>query len=36
MRRAARARAERGRPQWKRAFGYVPDTRRKEDDDGTR
>ena len=36
MRRAARAKAEQGRPQWKRAFGYVPDTRRKEDDDGTR
>jgi DNA invertase Pin-like site-specific DNA recombinase len=36
MRRAARQKAERGKPQWKRAFGYVPDTRRKEEDDGTR
>jgi DNA invertase Pin-like site-specific DNA recombinase len=36
QRRAARQKAERGKPQWKRAFGYVPDTRRKEDDDGTR
>ena len=36
MRRAARQRAERGKPQWKRAFGYVPDTRPKEEDDGTR
>jgi DNA invertase Pin-like site-specific DNA recombinase len=36
MRRAARAKAEKGKPQWKQAFGYLPDTRRKEDDDGTR
>lgn len=36
MRRAARQKAERGKPQWKRAFGYVPDTRSKEEDDGTR
>jgi DNA invertase Pin-like site-specific DNA recombinase len=36
MRRAARQKAERGRPQWKRAFGYVPDTRRNGEDDGTR
>jgi DNA invertase Pin-like site-specific DNA recombinase len=36
MRRAARQKAEQGRPQWKKAFGYLPDTRRKEDDDGTR
>jgi DNA invertase Pin-like site-specific DNA recombinase len=36
MRRAARQKAERGKPQWKAAFGYVRDTRRKEDDDGTR
>jgi DNA invertase Pin-like site-specific DNA recombinase len=36
QRRAARQRAEQGRPKWKRAFGYVPDTRKKEDDDGTR
>ncbi len=29
--------AEQGRPQWKRAFGYVPDTAPQgEDDDGTR
>jgi DNA invertase Pin-like site-specific DNA recombinase len=36
MRRAARQKAEQGKPKWKRAFGYVPDTRPKEDDDGTR
>lgn len=36
MKRAAKAKAEQGRPQWKRAFGYLPDTRRKEDDDGMR
>jgi DNA invertase Pin-like site-specific DNA recombinase len=36
QRRAARQRAEQGRPKWKRAFGYLPDSRRKEDDDGTR
>jgi DNA invertase Pin-like site-specific DNA recombinase len=36
QRRAARQKAECGKPQWKRAFGYVPDTRRKEEDDGTR
>ncbi|MDO3403427.1 recombinase family protein [Mycolicibacterium neoaurum] len=36
MRRAAKQKAENGRPQWKKAFGYLPDTRRKEDDDGTR
>ena len=34
--RAARQRAERGKPQWKRAFGYLPDSRPKELDDGTR
>jgi DNA invertase Pin-like site-specific DNA recombinase len=34
--RAARQRAQQGRPRWKRAFGYVPDTRPKEADDGTR
>jgi DNA invertase Pin-like site-specific DNA recombinase len=34
--RAARQRAEQGRPQWKRAFGYHPDTRDKKQDDGTR
>lgn len=36
MRRAAVQKAERGLPKWKRAFGYLPDTRSKEDDDGTR
>lgn len=36
MKRAARQKAERGRPQWKRAFGYLPETRRRSDDDGTR
>jgi DNA invertase Pin-like site-specific DNA recombinase len=34
--RAARQRAEQGRPKWKRAFGYHPDTRDKKHDDGTR
>ncbi|WP_231977626.1 recombinase family protein [Mycobacterium sp. E2989] len=34
--RAARAKAESGRPQWKAAFGYERDTRPKERDDGTR
>jgi hypothetical protein len=36
QRRAAVQRAQRGLPKWKAAFGYLPDTRRKEDDDGTR
>jgi DNA invertase Pin-like site-specific DNA recombinase len=36
QRRAAVQKAERGLPKWKLAFGYLPDTRRKEDDDGTR
>ncbi|PJE21521.1 MAG: serine recombinase [Mycobacterium sp.] len=36
MRRAAVQKAERGLPKWRRAFGYLPDTRSKEDDDGTR
>jgi DNA invertase Pin-like site-specific DNA recombinase len=36
IRRTAREKAESGRPQWKQAFGYLPDTRRKEDDDGKR
>ena len=36
MKRAARQKAEQGRPKWKRAFGYLPDTRPKELDDGTR
>ena len=34
--RAARQRAEQGKPKWKKAFGYVPDTRDKRHDDGTR
>ncbi len=34
--RAARARAEGGKPKWRRAFGYLPYEGRKEDDDGTR
>jgi DNA invertase Pin-like site-specific DNA recombinase len=34
--RAARQRAEQGKPKWKKAFGYVPDTRDKKHDDGTR
>jgi DNA invertase Pin-like site-specific DNA recombinase len=36
QKRAARQKAEQGKPQWKRAFGYIPDTRSKEQDDGTR
>jgi DNA invertase Pin-like site-specific DNA recombinase len=36
MRRAARQKAEQGRPQWKNAFGYLPELRRRQDDDGTR
>jgi DNA invertase Pin-like site-specific DNA recombinase len=36
QRRAARSKAEKGTPKWKRAFGYLPDTRDKKDDDGTR
>jgi DNA invertase Pin-like site-specific DNA recombinase len=36
MRRAAVQKAERGLPKWKHAFGYLPDTRGKKDDDGTR
>jgi DNA invertase Pin-like site-specific DNA recombinase len=36
QRRAARSKAEKGTPKWKRAFGYLPDTRSKADDDGTR
>jgi len=36
MLRAARQKAESGKPQWKRAFGYLPETRRKDEDDGTR
>ena len=34
--RAARQRAEQGKPKWKKAFGYIPDTRDKKHDDGTR
>ncbi|MCV7179546.1 recombinase family protein [Mycolicibacterium sphagni] len=34
--RAARQKAEQGKPQWKRAFGYLHDTRPKGQDDGTR
>jgi DNA invertase Pin-like site-specific DNA recombinase len=34
--RAARQRAREGKPKWKRAYGYVPDTRDKKQDDGTR
>lgn len=36
MKRAARQKAEQGTPKWKRAFGYLPETRRRADDDGTR
>lgn len=36
MRRAARQKAEQGRPKWRRAFGYLPYTGPKEADDGTR
>lgn len=36
MRRAARQKAEQGRPKWRRAFGFVPYTGTKETDDGTR
>ncbi|MCA9642510.1 MAG: recombinase family protein, partial [Myxococcales bacterium] len=36
MLRAARQKAEQGVPKWKRAFGYLPETRRRSDDDGTR
>lgn len=36
QRRAARQRAEQGRPKWRRAFGYLPYTGRKEDDQGVR
>jgi hypothetical protein len=36
QRRAARQRAEQGRPKWRRAFGYVSYTGTKEDDRGTR
>ncbi|MDA0251849.1 MAG: recombinase family protein [Actinobacteria bacterium] len=36
IRRAARQKAEQGRPAWKKAFGYLPETRRLKDDDGTR
>ena len=36
QRRAAKQKAESGRPQWKNAFGYLTETRKREDDDGTR
>jgi DNA invertase Pin-like site-specific DNA recombinase len=36
MRRAAVDKAEKGLPKWKHAFGYLPDTRDKRDDDGKR
>lgn len=36
IRRAARQKAESGRPAWKVAFGYLPETRRGSQDDGTR
>lgn len=34
--RAARQRAQQGRPKWRKAFGYLPYTGRKEDDTGVR
>lgn len=36
QRRAAQQLAESGKPKWKRAFGYLSDTRSKKEDDGTR
>jgi DNA invertase Pin-like site-specific DNA recombinase len=36
QRRAQRQRAERGKPKWRRAFGYLPYTGDKKDDDGKR
>lgn len=36
MRRAAKAKAEQGRPQWRQAFGYLPYTGNKADDKGKR
>lgn len=36
MRRAARQKAERGRPKWRKAFGYLPYTGTKEEDTGHR
>ncbi len=36
QRRAARGRAESGKPKWRRAFGYLPYEGRKEDDTGER
>lgn len=36
QKRALLQKAQRGRPFWKVAFGYLPDTRRPEHDDGTR
>lgn len=36
QRRAARQRAEQGRPKWRRAFGFLPYTGTTQDDDGNR
>lgn len=36
QRRAARQKAEQGRPKWRRAFGYLPYTGTNQDDDGVR
>lgn len=36
QRRAARQKAEQGRPKWRRAFGYLPYTGTKQDDTGIR
>jgi DNA invertase Pin-like site-specific DNA recombinase len=36
MKRAARQKAEQGKPKWRNAFGYMPETRHKEYDDGKR
>lgn len=36
MLRAARQKAEQGKPKWRKAFGYLPDTRPKHEDDGCR
>ncbi|EIT90884.1 recombinase family protein [Mycobacteroides abscessus] len=36
MLRAARHKAEQGKPKWRKAFGYIPETRPKHEDDGRR
>ena len=36
MLRAARHKAEQGKPKWRKAFGYLPETRAKHEDDGRR